>query len=282
MKKGLILEGGAMRGMFTCGVIDVFMEQGINFDGAAGISAGAVFGCNYKSRQIGRGIRYNKRFCKDKRYCSFSSLIKTGNLYNVDFCYHKIPEELDVFDKNTFKNNPLEFYIGATNVETGEEVFHKCSDGGNLDIEWMRASASMPMVSKIVEIGNYKLLDGGIACPVPYEYMEKLGFDHNIIVLTQPKDYRKEKPGKFLISLFLNRYPKIKKIMLERYLIYNKQMDEIDSKEKSGLCLVIRPPKKLDLSKTEKSKEKLEAAYQIGRKEAIRRLDEIKKYLNLD
>ena len=129
---------------------------------------------------------------------------------------------------------------------------------------------------------EYKLLDGGIVCPVPYEYMENLGFNRNVIVLTQPKDYRKKKPGKFLISLFLNKYPKIKKSMLERYLVYNKQMDEIDKKEENGSCLVIRPPKKLDLSKTEKSQEKLEAAYQIGRQEALKRLDEVKKYLSIN
>ena len=126
----LIMEGGAMRGMFTCGVLDVFMENGITFDAGAGISAGAVFGCNFKSNQIGRPIRYNKRFCNDKRYCSFWSMIKTGDMYGVQFCYDEIPNKLDVFDREAFAKNPMEFYIGTTDVESGKPVYHLCTDGG--------------------------------------------------------------------------------------------------------------------------------------------------------
>ena len=111
MKTALIMEGGAMRGMFTCGVLDVFLENGIRFDGAAGISAGAVFGCNFKSEQTGRAIRYNKKYCKDPRYCSIQSLIRTGDLYGADFCYREIPDVLDPFDRVAFRDNPLEFYL---------------------------------------------------------------------------------------------------------------------------------------------------------------------------
>ena len=193
MKKGLIMEGGAMRGMFTCGVIDVFMENGITFDGAVGISAGAVFGCNYKSRQIGRPLRYNKNYCKDKRYCSISSLIKTGDLYNADFCYRELPNELDPFDSDTFEKDPMVFYVGATDVKTGKCIFHKCSDGKEEDTQWMRASASMPLVSKIVKIGNEQLLDGGIADSIPLKFMEGEGYDRNVVILTQPKGYAKSR-----------------------------------------------------------------------------------------
>ena len=185
MKSGLIMEGGAMRGMFTCGVIDVFMEEGIDFDGAAGISAGAVFGCNFKSRQIGRPIRYNKNYCKDPRYCSMRSLLKTGDLYGVDFCYRELPDILDPFDAAAFKENPMDFYVGATNVGTGKILFHNCRDGGENDIQWMRASASMPIVSRPVQIGKYTLLDGGIADPIPFRFMEKKGYHRNDIILTQ-------------------------------------------------------------------------------------------------
>ena len=142
-KHALIMEGGAMRGLFTCGVIDVFMENDITFDAAIGISAGAVFG---------RPLRYNTTYCRDKRYCSLESLIKTGDLYGVDFCYRELPEELDVFDKQAFKENPMKFYVGATDAETGEAVYHLCTDGEQTDMDWMRASASMPMVSRPVEI----------------------------------------------------------------------------------------------------------------------------------
>ena len=125
MKTGLVMEGGSMRGMFTAGVIDVFMENGIEFDGAVGTSAGATFGCNYKSKQIGRSIRYNCRFCNDPRYGSFKSLMKTGDFFDADFCYKQIPEILDVFDIETFESNPMEFYVTATDVESGKAVYHK-------------------------------------------------------------------------------------------------------------------------------------------------------------
>ena len=168
MKTGLIMEGGAMRGMFTCGVIDVLMENGVRFDGAAGISAGACFGCNFKSGQIGRPIRYNKRYSRDWRYCSLRSLVQTGDLYGADFCYRALPDELDPFDRAAFAANPMDFYVGAADVDTGEIRYHNCLDGGARDMQWMRASASMPMVSRIVEADGFRLLDGGIVDPVPY------------------------------------------------------------------------------------------------------------------
>ena len=205
MKTGLIMEGGAMRGMFTCGVIDVFLEQGIAYDGAAGISAGASLGCNFKSRQIGRPIRYNKKYSKDPRYCGVRSLLKTGDLFGVEFCYHEIPEKLDPFDAEAFEKNPMAFYVGATDVETGKTVFHKCSDGGAVDIEWLRASSSMPLVSRPVTIGKYTLLDGGISCPVPFRFMEKKGYDRNVIILTQPKGYRKKQSLPVMRALLRGR-----------------------------------------------------------------------------
>ena len=129
MKKGLVLESGAMRGMFICGALDVFMENGVTFDDAVGISAGAVFGCNFKSKWIGRGGRYNKKYGKDPRYCSMKCLRKTEDLYNVEFCCHELPEKSDSFDKATFEANPMEFYVGATDVDTAECCYYKCVDG---------------------------------------------------------------------------------------------------------------------------------------------------------
>ena len=280
MKKGLILEGGAMRGMFTCGVLDVFMENGIRFDGAAGISAGATFGCNLKSRQKGRAIRYNKTYCRDWRYCSIKSLLRTGDLYGADFCYHTVPEILDPFDTGTFKNDPMEFYIGATDVETGEVRFHKCTDGGPTDIEWMRASASMPVVSNIVSVDGYKMLDGGIVCSVPYEYMEQQGYDRNVIVLTRPKGYRKKKTHIVpLVKLVLRKYPAVAEAMAVRHIRYNGQMDDIDRKEERGEVFVIRPPEDPGIGRTEKDPDELERVYRMGRDEAVRRLAEMRSFL---
>ncbi|MBR1567047.1 MAG: patatin family protein [Oscillospiraceae bacterium] len=280
MKTALIMEGGAMRGMFTCGVTDVFLEEGITFDAAAGISAGACFGCNFKSKQAGRAIRYNKRYSRDPRYCSLRSFIKTGDLYGVDFCYRELPEVLDPFDNKAFEENPMAFYVGATDVDTGEVRYHKCTDGGKKDLKWMQASASMPLVSNIVETDGCRLLDGGIVDPVPYRYMEKLGYDRNVYILTQPKGFRKEKsPALPLIRIALRRTPKIVEAMERRHEVYNRQMAEIDEKEARGEILVIRPPESLGISRTEHDPNELEQVYQTGRREAYRMLPKIRSFL---
>ena len=280
MKTALIMEGGAMRGMFTCGVTDVFLEEGISFDAAAGISAGACFGCNFKSKQAGRAIRYNKRYSRDPRFCSFKSLVKTGDLYGADFCYRELPEVLDPFDNKAFEENPMAFYIGAADVDTGEIRYHKCKDGGEKDLLWMRASASMPLVSRIVEADGYRMLDGGIVDPVPYRYMEKLGYDRNVYILTQPKGFRKEKSSALpLIRIALRKTPKIVEAMEHRHEVYNRQMAEIDEKEARGEILVIRPPESLGISRTEHDPNELERVYQTGRREACRMLPEIRSFL---
>ena len=279
-KTGLVLEGGAMRGMFTCGVLDVFMENGITFDGAAGISAGAAFGCNFKSHQIGRALRYNRKYGKDPRYCSVRSLIRTGDLYGADFCYRQIPEELDPFDRAAFESDPMEFYVGATDAETGRPVYHKCKDGGENDMLWIRASASMPIVSRPVEMDGYKLLDGGISDSVPFEYMEGLGYNRNVIVLTQPKGYmKKENRLPILFKLLLGKYPKTAEAVANRYLMYNRQMREIDKRESSGASLVIRPPQPLGIKRTESDPSELERVYQIGRGEGIKALPDVRRFL---
>ena len=154
MKYGLVMEGGAMRGLFTAGVTDVLMENGFTFDSSVGVSAGACFGCNYKSGQHGRAIRYNLRFRNEKRYCSWSSLIHTGDMFGAEFCYHTIPEKLDLFDNDTYESNPMSFFVVGTDINTGKAVYHNCRTAGGDDLEWIRASASMPLVSRFVKIGG--------------------------------------------------------------------------------------------------------------------------------
>jgi predicted patatin/cPLA2 family phospholipase len=269
-----------MRGMFSCGVLDVLMEERIRFDGAAGISAGAVFGCNFKSGQIGRALRYNKRFGRDARYCSLRSLLKTGDLYGADFCYREIPDVLDPFDRAAFAADPTVFYIGAADVDSGEIVYHRCSDGGERDMLWMRASASMPMVSRVVEVDGRRLLDGGIVDPVPYRFMEREGYGRNVYVLTQPKGYRKEKAAALpLMRLVLRRTPRMAEAMAVRHEVYNRQMEEIDEKERRGEILVLRPPESLGIRRTERDPNELERVYQIGRRVAHDALPRVREYL---
>jgi predicted patatin/cPLA2 family phospholipase len=172
IKTGLVLEGGAMRGLFTAGALDVFMERGITFDGLIGVSAGACFGCNYKSGQIGRVIRYNKRFARDPRYCSWRSLFTTGDLFGAEFCYRELPKKLDVFDAAAFEANPMEFHIVATDAATGKPVYKRLDRADDTALDWIRASASMPIVSRPVEIDGRKYLDGGLSDGIPLKYFE--------------------------------------------------------------------------------------------------------------
>ena len=258
-----------MRGMFTCGVIDVLMENGISFDGAVGVSAGATFGCNIKSKQIGRAYRYNQKYGADKRYKGISSLIKTGNIFNVDFCYNVLPFKLDLWDDKTFKENPMEFYVVATDLETGKPVYHKCYDGLDEDITWMRASASMPLVSRTVEIEGKKYLDGGTGDSIPIKFMEDKGFDHILVIETQPRDYVKKKQG--YMAAFKMRYkdyPNYLAAVENRYLMYNEEKRYIRQKEEKGEILVIRPMEPLNINPMEKKKSELKRVYRLGRREA--------------
>ena len=279
-RNGLVLEGGAMRGLFTCGVLDTFMEKGIEFDGAVGISAGACFGCNLKSRQPGRALRYNLRFAGDKRYCSFRSLLKTGDIYNADFCYRQIPRELDPFDFESLKANPMEFYMGVTDIETGKAVFPKFTDGSDKELEWMRASASMPLAAKIVEIDGGKYMDGGIADSIPLKFMQDTGYERNVVVLTQPRDYVKG-PNKLmpLMRLIYRKYPKFIEAMQHRHEMYNAETRYIFEQEKAGNVLVICPEKALGISRTEKHASELQRVYDMGKRIAESRMDEIREFL---
>ena len=189
MKKGLVLEGGAMRGLFSAGVIDVLMENGVTFDGVIGVSAGACFGCNIKSHQPGRVIRYNKAMAHEWRYASLRSLLTTGDYFGGDFCYHYLPWHIDIFDKHAYDNDSSEFWCVCTDVETGESVYEKFDTVNDEMLEYIRASASMPVVSKVVEIKGKKLLDGGISDSIPLKFFQRQGYERNIVVLTQPEGY---------------------------------------------------------------------------------------------
>lgn len=280
MKTGLVLEGGAMRGLFSAGVIDRLMEENIKLDGLIGVSAGACFGCNYKSEQIGRALRYNLDYCNDKRYCSFSSLIKTGDMYGADFCYHELPEKLDIFDKEAFAKNPMEFYLVCTDVETGEPVYHRMDSVTHDELEWMRASASMPLVSRIVEVGGKKMLDGGVSDSIPLKFWQSIGYGKNIVVLTQPRSYRKKKNSLMpLIKVALRKYPCLVDAMARRHEMYNETLDYIWNEEQKGNVLVLCPDDNLPIKRTEHGKAVLKQVYDMGRDVFDRKFDEIKNFL---
>ena len=281
MKTGLIMEGGAMRGMFTAGVLDVLMENGLVTDGAIGVSAGAVFGCNYKSHQIGRVIRYNTEYCNDKRYASFKNLFKTGNLYSEQFCYHEVPEKLDPFNEAAFAASPMDFFVVCTDVKTGEPIYHKCRKGDAEDVRWMEASASMPLAARIVKIGHYGLLDGGVADSIPVRFFESIGYKRNLIILTQPKGYTKKK-NKFLPAIRAKyfRYPAFVEAVADRHERYNETLSYISMLEQAGKDYVIRPPIPLEIGAMERDPAQLRRVYETGRAVAQIQVEKIRDFLN--
>ena len=279
MKKGLVLEGGAMRGLWTAGVTDVMMEHDIWPDGLIGVSAGAAFGCNYKSRQIGRAIRYNTRFARDRRYSGVWSLVTSGDYFNAKFGYHVVPYEYDLFDTKTFEQNPMQFIVVCTDVETGEAVYHDMNHVSFDELEWLRASASMPLVSKVVEVQGRKLLDGGVSDSIPLSFFESIGYDRNVVILTQPLGYRKQ-PSKLmpLMRLSLREHPQFVKAMSERYTMYNRQLEFVAQAEKEGRCLVIRPDEKIPIGHISHDPEQMRRVYEIGRQVGERYLEKIKEF----
>ena len=279
MKKGLVLEGGAMRGLFTAGIIDVMMEAGVEPDGLIGVSAGAAFGCNYKSRQPGRAIRYNTRFAKDARYSGLKSLLTTGDYFNAQFGYHIVPYQYDLFDVETFEHNPMEFMVVCTDVLTGQAVYHKMDRVDYDELEWLRASASMPLASKVVEVAGRKLLDGGVADSIPLAYFESIGYDRNVVILTQPEGYVKHRTKLMpLMRIGLRRYPEMIQAMDRRYLMYNRELEFVRQAEREGRCLVIRPDEKLPIGHISHDPEEMKRVYQIGREMGDRYIERIKAF----
>ena len=282
MKRGMVLEGGAMRGMFTTGALDVMMENDIPYDVIVGVSAGAVFGCNYKSRQPGRAIRYNLRFCQDDRYCSTKNLVRTGDLFGAEFCYKDIPDRLDPFDRETYLNNPMDFYVVCTDVRTGKPIYHNCVKGDEEELQWMRASASMPLAARQVKVGGHVLMDGGAADSVPIRFAETLGLDKIVVVLTQPLDFVKGKNKAMpVVRRVYRKNPNLVETMARRHEVYNETTAYLREKELAGEVFVLRPPEALEIGRVEHDPDKLFSVYNLGRVVMKERLDELKAYLEL-
>ncbi|GAA3631959.1 patatin family protein [Lactobacillus hamsteri] len=279
MTKGLVLEGGAMRGLFTAGVIDVLLENNIRFDGGVGVSAGAAFGVNYKSHQSGRVLRYNLRFAGNPRYASWKSWRQSGNLYAANFCYHLLPEKLDKFDKETFAKDPMEFWSVSTDAATGEANYHLLPDCDYVDLEWVRASASIPFFAHPVAIGGRFYFDGGVSDSIPIKFAQQ-HYTKNVLVTTQPKAYRKGKDKLWLIEkIVLRKYPAVLKKIRTRSQDYNSCLNYIEDQEEAGKIFVIRPPYSLDIGTMESDKNELRRVYNIGREEMEKQLPSLKRFL---
>lgn len=278
IKTGLVLEGGAMRGIYTAGVLDVFMDHGITFDGVIGVSAGALHGCSFVSGQKGRSIRYYMKYRSDKHFMSLWNLLRTGDVVGEKFCYHEIPERLDPYDYEAFLKSKTKFYAVCTNVETGKAEYLQITDmRGQVDI--MRASASMPYVSRIVHYKGRKLLDGGCADSIPVEAFRKMGYEKNVVILTRNDGYVKKPENPKLAKAVYRRYPNFVRTLRRRHLVYNHTIEEIHKLEKEGSIFVIRPSVELTIGRMEKDPEMIHQVYEIGRKDAERQMAELEKWM---
>lgn len=282
MKTGLVLEGGAMRGIYTAGVLDVFYENGIFTDGVIGVSAGSIHACSYLSGQPGRSIRYYIKYSSDWRFISFRSLLLTGDLVNEEFCYHTIPDSLDPFDHDTFEEclKKIDFYAVASDLRTGKAVYQPVSSLRGEAIDLIRASSSMPLVSHIVEINGQKLLDGGVSDSIPLKAFEDMGFEKNIVVLTQPADYEKKPARMGLANHMYRDYPLFLRAMATRHERYNEALRHVAEQADAGKALVVQPSRDLHIGRMEHDRGKIRAQYELGRQDAQKKLDEIRAFLN--
>ncbi len=280
MKTGLLLEGGAMRGLFTAGVLDVWMQHQIPVDGIIGVSAGALFGMNYKSRQIGRVIRYNKKYAANKNYIGLYSFLTTGNIMNEDFCFHKIVQELDPVDFDTYRSSKEDFFVVVTNMKTGKAEYHKLDDLQKTDqLEYLRASGSMPFVSKPVSVNGNHYLDGGIADSIPIEKILEMNYDKILVVLTRPMDYRKKKSNSLLPKLYYRKYPELISSINHRYQVYNQQLELVNALEKEKKIFVLRPSRLIPIKRIEKDTGRMQEMYDLGRSDAEKQLNALYTYL---
>ncbi|MGP1492269.1 MAG: patatin-like phospholipase family protein [Prevotella fusca] len=277
MKKGLVLEGGAMRGLFSAGVMDVLMENNIWPDGVIGVSAGAAFGCNMKSKQPGRVLRYNQKLAHDWRYASLRSLLTTGDYFGGEYAYHYMPRHIDYFDVDTFRENPMEFWAVCTNVGTGKAEYKRLTEVDDTCLEYIRASASMPIAARIVTVEGKKLLDGGIADSIPLRFFREQGYERNLVVLTQPESYVKKQNSLMrLMRMWLHRHPRMVRALENRHIMYNEELAYIREEEKKPNTLVLRPKGKLTIGHISHDPAEMQATYEQGREVALEKLEEIK------
>lgn len=278
MKTCLVLEGGGLRGIYTAGVLDEMFKDKIKIDAIIGVSMGALIGINYKSKQPERAIRYNLRYCNDKRYMGFRSFLKTGNIANKEFAYYKIPNELDKFDYDTYKKTKMKMYVTVTNLETGEAEYIEIKDAKD-NIEYFRATSSMPGVSKIVEIDGKKYLDGGVADSIPVKKALDLGYDRVIVVLTRPIEYRKKETEMKWLQSRYKKYPKFMKAIAKRNKSYNEKVERIIKLEKEGKVFCIRPSKRVNIKRIEKNERIILEQYNLGKRDYLNCEEKLREFI---
>ncbi len=276
---GLVLEGGGMKGVYTSGVLDFFLDKGIEFSSCYGVSAGACSLCSFLSKQRGRAYHVNVDYLDDKNYCSVYSLIKTGDLFGVDMCYHKIPDKLYPYDYEAYNKYQGTFYSVVTNIETGCPEYIPIKDM-KCDIDAVRASASLPLVSRNVNYQGSLYLDGGISDAIPLRKSIQDGNAKNVVIMTKEIGYRR-KPSAMasLIKLRYRKYPKVYELMKNRHNSYNETLDFIADEVRKGTAFLIQPRKSSNVGRIEKDQSKLKALYEEGYAQAEECYEDLIKFL---
>ena len=277
-KTALVLEGGAMRGVYTAAVLDVLMDEGIKVDAIYATSAGVLFGVNYLSGQRGRAIRYNKRFSRDKRYMGIHSLVTSGNIINKDFAFYEVPFTLDVFDDETYKRSEVKMVATVTNVHTGGVEYMEIESVLE-QMEVLRAASAMPFVSQMVELDGQLYLDGGLSDSIPLKKCQEDGYERIIVVETRPKGYRKSKVSPLPAKLYYSKYPNLVDTINNRYVGYNSILEEIEELDAKGEIVLVRPSKELHLGRIESNPDRLQEMYDLGIGDAKSLLSRIKEFI---
>lgn len=274
---GLVMEGGGVRGIYTAGVLDAFIDNNIEFDGMIGVSAGACFGPNLLSKQRGRAIRYNKKYNPSRKYMGVWNWVTTGNFFSTELAYNEVPRRLDPFDDEAYieatKKTPL--YGVTTNVKTGEAECMRINSVFE-DMDIIRASASIPFLSQPVQIGDNKYLDGAIADSIPYEKFLEMGYDKLVVILTKDHDYVRKPIWRLGTNLiYKKKYPKVAEALINRHLAYNASRERLWELEKTGKVVIIEPTKRIKMSRIERNPDKMQAMYDLGIQDALDKLGEI-------
>lgn len=276
---GLVLEGGGMKGAYTTGVLDFFLDKGIEFSRVYGVSAGAIHMMSYLSRQKKRSINIGIKYAKDKRYCSVESLLRTGDIFNADMCYNLIPRKYDPFDNEAYLRYKGKAFAVVTNIETGKPEYLRIKDGFD-DLQKIRASASLPLVSRNVEIDGKLYLDGGISDAIPIQKSILDGNEKNIVILTKEVGYVRQPSSQLgLIKVRYAKYPKVYELMKKRHTAYNETMDFLRRQQENGQAFVIQPKEPSEVGRLERDPKKIEALYQMGYKDAEACYEQMIQYL---
>lgn len=279
MSTGLVLEGGGLRAIFTSGVVDLLLDEGIRFDAVFGVSAGACHACSFLSGQRGRAFRAMAGYVGDKRYGSWRNWLRTGDYFSEQFAYHELPEKLCPLDAEAYARNPVKLRAVATNCRTGLAEYPVVEDVLR-DMDVIRASASLPLLSRMVPLRGELYLDGGISDSIPVAQSLREGNARNVVVLTRDASYRKgPNPMMPLLRLRYRRYPALVKAMAERHLRYNETMEKIAEWERDGSVFVVRPSKPLEIGRLEKDYATLEAGYRLGYETARELLPRLREYV---